>query len=187
MQMNNDCAARLTIRGLLGYGFYARLVNLITALIAAVLVVGFSTAAAQAESSMRVLVLGDSLTAGYGLDEKDALTSQLQAALQAQGANVVIINGGVSGDTSAGGRARIDWLLASPVDAVMVELGANDGLRGLDPAQTRDNIDWILAYLKSKTANFVDRHAGPAEFGCGLWGGVQFDLSRSGAQIRCFV
>ncbi|MEG3616880.1 arylesterase [Magnetovibrio sp. PR-2] len=106
--------------------------------------------AGEAEKAKVVLALGDSLTAGYGLDQKDAFPVQLQAALQADGHNVVVINGGVSGDTSAGGRSRLEWLLATPVDGVIVELGANDGLRGLDPAQTRENLDWIVATLKTR-------------------------------------
>ena len=107
-------------------------------------------AQAQASDPKIVLALGDSLTAGYGLPQPDAFPVQLQAALNAAGENVTVVNGGVSGDTSAGGRARLEWLLLSPVDAVIVELGANDGLRGLDPGQTRSNIEWILAALKKR-------------------------------------
>ncbi|MCW8916391.1 MAG: arylesterase [Magnetovibrio sp.] len=95
-----------------------------------------------------ILALGDSLTAGYGLAQSDAFPVQLQAVLQQAGHNIEVINGGVSGDTSAGGRSRLEWLLANPVDAVIVELGANDGLRGLDPAETRANLDWIVGTLK---------------------------------------
>jgi len=75
---------------------------------------------------------------------------QLHAALVELGVNVTVVNAGVSGDTSAGGRSRLQWLLSNPVDAVIVELGANDGLRGLDPAQTRDNLDSIMATLKKR-------------------------------------
>ena len=101
---------------------------------------------------IRILALGDSLVAGWGLAENDAFPAQLRRALAAEGLAVEIIDGGVSGDTSAGGRARLAWLLAADApdagpDAVIVELGANDGLRGLDPAETRSNLDAILTEL----------------------------------------
>ena len=99
-------------------------------------------------AELTVLALGDSLTAGYGLDKGLSFPDQLGHALDEIGANAAIINGGVSGDTSAGGRARLGWLLSPRPDAVIIELGANDGLRGLDPAQTRANLDAILARLK---------------------------------------
>ena len=129
-----------------GYGLNALLVNVM----ATVLVLAALMNTARANDAKTILALGDSLTAGYGLDQGQAFPVQLQAALIAAGENVTVINGGVSCDTSAGGRSRLDWLLARPVDGVIVELGANDGLRGLDPAQTRENIDWILATLKAR-------------------------------------
>lgn len=102
-------------------------------------------------AGLEVLALGDSLTAGYGLDKGLSFPDQLSRALSEIGTNASIINGGVSGDTSAGGRARLGWLLnpqpGPRPDAVIVELGANDGLRGLDPAETRANLDAILARL----------------------------------------
>lgn len=105
---------------------------------------------ARAGDPLVVLALGDSLTAGYGLPQPDAFPVQLEAQLRSLGQDVTVVNGGVSGDTSAGGRSRLDWLLASPVDAVIVELGANDGLRGVDPFETRANLDWILSRLLEK-------------------------------------
>lgn len=93
---------------------------------------------------IKILALGDSLTAGYGLAKADGFTEQLQAALRGEGRAVLVINAGVSGDTSAGGRARLDWALADKPDAVILELGANDGLRGIDPSVTRRNLDAIL-------------------------------------------
>jgi len=128
------------------YGPMLRLVNVLLVCAA------FSMLAMRAHASdpKIVLALGDSLTAGYGLAQPDAFPVQLQAALVDLGANVTVVNAGVSGDTSAGGRSRLQWLLSNPVDAVIVELGANDGLRGLDPAQTRDNLDWIMATLKKR-------------------------------------
>ncbi len=102
------------------------------------------------EDKIRILALGDSLTAGYGLSQSDSLPTQLQIALQAHGYQLQIINGGVSGDTSAGGLARLDWALADNPDLVIVALGANDGLRGLDPAATRTNLAAILEKLRSR-------------------------------------
>jgi acyl-CoA thioesterase-1 len=95
----------------------------------------------------RILALGDSLTAGYGLAQGDGFTDQLQYALQDAGYDAVVINAGVSGDTTAGGLARLDWALADAPDMVIVELGANDALRGLDPAVARANLDAILGQL----------------------------------------
>jgi acyl-CoA thioesterase-1 len=99
---------------------------------------------AQAET-VTIAALGDSLTAGYGLRNGDGFVPQLQAWLDGQGADAVLINAGVSGDTTAGGLARTDWTLTPDVDAVMIALGGNDYLRGLDPAVSRANLDGILA------------------------------------------
>ncbi len=100
-----------------------------------------------------VLAFGDSLTAGYGLKPGDAFPAQLQAALKKNGIQARVHNGGVSGDTSAAGKARLGWVIASlktKPDLVILELGANDMLRGLKPAQTRTNLDAILADLKRR-------------------------------------
>lgn len=88
--------------------------------------------------------MGDSLTAGYGLPEGDGFVPQLQTWLAAKGSDATLINAGVSGDTSAGGLARLDWSLTPDTDALIVALGGNDLLRGLDPAVTRANLDAIL-------------------------------------------
>jgi acyl-CoA thioesterase-1 len=101
----------------------------------------------RADPPVKLLVVGDSLTAGYGLPSEESFTAQLQAALKADGLNVTVVNAGVSGDTSAGGLARLDWLLADKPDFALVELGANDGLRGLDPQVTYDNLDAVLTRL----------------------------------------
>ena len=93
---------------------------------------------------IRLLVLGDSLTAGYGLPRDDGFQAVLAAALRARGMDVTIVDGAVSGDTSAGGLARLDWVLAGGADAAIVELGANDGLRGLDPKEMERNLTAIL-------------------------------------------
>ena len=99
---------------------------------------------------VKILALGDSLTAGYGLPEADAFTTRLQKSLKDKGYDVQVINAGVSGDTTAGGRARLDWALGDQPQVAVVELGANDGLRGLDPASTRENLDAILTALKER-------------------------------------
>lgn len=102
-----------------------------------------------------ILALGDSLTAGYGLPAEDSFPSQLEAALARRGIAARVVNGGVSGDTSAGGLSRLDWLLADRPDLVIVELGANDGLRGIDPQVTRRNLDAIVARIKETGAGIV--------------------------------
>jgi acyl-CoA thioesterase-1 len=98
----------------------------------------------------RLLVLGDSLSAGYGLPHEQGFEVQLQQALRAHGRDVTIIDGAVSGDTSAGGRARLDWALGDGADAAIVELGANDGLRGLDPKDMEANLTAVLDALAAK-------------------------------------
>jgi acyl-CoA thioesterase-1 len=95
----------------------------------------------------KILAFGDSLTAGYGLTEAEGFTGQLEAALQASGVEAEVINGGVSGDTTAGGLARLDWALADKPDLAILELGSNDALRGLDPAQAEANLDQMLQKL----------------------------------------
>ena len=99
---------------------------------------------------VRILVLGDSLAAGYGLAQPDGFQAQMQAALRARGHDVQLVDAAVSGDTTAGGRARLDWALADGADAALVELGGNDGLRGLDPANTAANLAAILDTLAAR-------------------------------------
>jgi acyl-CoA thioesterase-1 len=106
-------------------------------------------ASPAAAAPSRVLFFGDSLAAGFGLAPDEALPVRLEARLRAEGVAVRVINGGVSGDTTADGLARLDWAMADHPDAVLVELGANDALRGLDPALTYANLDRILAKLKA--------------------------------------
>ncbi len=106
-------------------------------------------AGAAPPAPVRILALGDSLTAGYGLAEADAFPAQLEAALIRRGRAVRVLNGGVSGDTAAGGRARLAWLLRDAPDLAIVALGANDALRGLDPAQLEANLGAILAELRA--------------------------------------
>jgi len=104
---------------------------------------------------VRLLVLGDSLTAGYGLPHEDGFQARLSSALKAHGEDVTLIDGAVSGDTSAGGLARLDWVLGNGADAAIVELGANDGLRGLDPAEMERNLTAILERLAAKHVNVL--------------------------------
>lgn len=103
-----------------------------------------------AAAPLRLLVLGDSLAAGYGLAASDGFQARLLAGLRARGLDVVLVDGAVSGDTTAGGRARLDWVLAAPVDAALVELGGNDGLRGIDPRDTEANLAAILDTLAAR-------------------------------------
>ncbi|MBT6608023.1 MAG: arylesterase [Rhodospirillaceae bacterium] len=123
-----------------GYGLYVVLVNVWLA-------IGQPIWAADPPV---ILALGDSLTAGFGLVQPDSFTVQLEAALAKAGTVAKIKNAGVSGDTSAGGRARLAWALAEKPDAVMIELGANDGLRGLNPKRTEANLDAIIAMAKAQ-------------------------------------
>ena len=99
---------------------------------------------------LTLVALGDSLTAGYGLPQGDGFVPQLQAFLTAQGQDVTVSNAGVSGDTTAGGLARLDWSLTPDTDALIVNLGGNDLLRGLDPAFSAANLDHILATARAR-------------------------------------
>jgi acyl-CoA thioesterase-1 len=96
------------------------------------------------------VVLGDSLSAGFGLAAQDALPAKLERALKARGIAVEIANAGVSGDTASGGLARLDWSVPDGTDAVILELGANDALRGGDPKATRAALDTIIRRLKER-------------------------------------
>lgn len=117
------------------------LCNVTFALILAMSV--FMTGIARGEG-LTLVALGDSLTAGYGLPMEDGLVPQLQGWLQGQGVQVTVVNAGVSGDTTAGALARADWTLTPDVDAVMLIIGGNDLLRGIDPAASRAAIEGIL-------------------------------------------
>ncbi|HIF76171.1 MAG TPA: arylesterase [Sulfitobacter sp.] len=123
--------------------------------------------AAQAEEVV-IAALGDSLTQGYGLPAEEGFVPQLQAWLDAEGVEAKIVNAGVSGDTTAGGRARVDWTLTPEVDAMIVTLGGNDMLRGLDPAQARGNIDDILAAAKrAEVEVLLVGMSAPGNYGAG--------------------
>ena len=108
------------------------------------------TATGAAAAPLTILALGDSLTAGLGLGPADVFPAKLEAVLKASGHDVKVINAGVSGDTAADGAARLDWALGEPVNAVIVELGANDALRGLPVAQAEQALDQLLTALEQK-------------------------------------
>ncbi len=134
-----------------GYGGLRLKVNLMLA----AFLLAFGLGAARAESVMpedrvRIIAIGTSLTQGYNVPPGEDFCAVLERALMARGFNAEIVNAGVSGDTSAGGLARLDWALEGHVDGVMVELGANDALRGLSPAQTQANLTAILDNLKAR-------------------------------------
>ena len=143
----------LARRGLFTLSLLALALLTLALLTVSLLTRSLPTAAAAAPaqpSAPRLLILGDSLSAGYGLPAADAFQAQLAAALARAGHPVRIIDGAVSGDTTAGGLARLDWVLAGGADAAIVELGGNDGLRGLDPANTEKNLSAILDKLAAR-------------------------------------
>lgn len=103
-----------------------------------------------AAEPLRIVAFGDSLTAGYGLAKKEGFPAKLELALRAKGHDVEVIDAGVSGDTASGGLARLDWSVPDKTDAVLLELGANDALRAIDPSETRKALDDILSRLKKR-------------------------------------
>jgi len=102
-----------------------------------------------------ILDFGDSLTAGYGLAPDQAFPARLEASLHRQGIEARVVNGGVSGDTTAGGLARLDWALADKPDLVILALGANDALRGIDPATVRVNLDKMIQKVEARGAKML--------------------------------
>jgi acyl-CoA thioesterase-1 len=133
-----------------------------------VLTLGLSLAAALPAAERLLLCLGDSLTAGYGLDEAQAYPALLQRSLQPQWR---VVNAGVSGDTTADGLKRLDWVLRSRPDAVFVALGANDGLRGLDPKQTEANLTALIQKIQASGAQaYLAGLALPTNLGAGYRG-----------------
>jgi acyl-CoA thioesterase-1 len=143
-----------------GYGRFAAAVNsllpklLLAPLLASVLAVTAHAQTAPPTSEpqptvpIKLAILGDSLAAGYGVKPEQSIPAKLEAALKAEGRNVTVMNQGVSGDTTAGGLERLDWMLGDKPDIVLIELGANDALRGLDPAEAERNLDAIIVKLK---------------------------------------
>ncbi len=109
----------------------------------------------EKEYSKTILAFGDSITAGYGLDIEDSYPSQLQDVLNEQEYDYEVINAGLSGDTTAGGLSRIDWSLSEGADIVIVTLGGNDALRGIDPENTRENLDEIFQKVTDSGAELI--------------------------------
>lgn len=136
------------------YGLRAWIVNLTAGV--GLALGGLMGADAMAQERPKLVVLGDSLTAGYGLPQEQAFPVRLEAWLKQNGADVQVINAGVSGDTSAGGLARLDWAIgAPPAPYAIVALGANDGLRGLPPSALEQNIDRIVERLKARNVKLL--------------------------------
>jgi acyl-CoA thioesterase I len=109
-----------------------------------------NSAAANNETPLQIVGFGDSLMAGYELPGSDGFTAVLQSALQAKGFNTIVANAGVSGDTTSGGLERLDWSVPDGTKLVILELGANDALRGISPKITRDNLDQMITRLKER-------------------------------------
>jgi len=109
-----------------------------------------TTAAPQDSTFQNILFFGDSITAGYGIDKEDAFPALIQKKIDSLGWNYHVINGGLSGETSAGGLRRIDWMMQKKVDVMVLELGGNDGLRGINPAETRKNLIQIIEKARKK-------------------------------------
>ncbi len=105
--------------------------------------------------TVQIVDIGDSLTAGHGLPANEAFPAQLQARLRRDGLDVRVVNAGVSGDTTAGGLARLDWVLADKPDLVILALGANDALRGIDPATVRANLAAMIAKIQASGAKLL--------------------------------
>jgi acyl-CoA thioesterase-1 len=119
------------------------------------LVAATGAMAAPAGQAVRIVVFGDSLVAGFQLKASDAFPAQLERALKARGHAVDVINAGVSGDTTAAGLDRLRWSIPEKTDAVILELGANDALRGLDPGKAKANLDKIITALKASGAEVL--------------------------------
>lgn len=115
----------------------------------------FGLAGSVSAGEVTVMALGDSLTQGYGLAQGDGFVPQLEGWLRSQGAEVRVLNAGVSGDTTAGGLARVAWSLTPEVDAMIVALGGNDMLRGIDPGSAKDNLAGILEVAQSQDVDVL--------------------------------
>ena len=123
--------------------------------IMALLIMLAAANAPAATKTPEILVFGDSLTAGFGLPPEASFPARLEAKMHADGIEVRVVNAGVSGDTTAGGLARLDWALADKPDLLIVELGANDALRGIDPATVRANLDAIIVKIQASGAKLL--------------------------------
>ncbi len=108
------------------------------------LVITGTTVSASDDDSVRILIFGDSITAGFGLDTEEAFPFLVEQQLREEGFEVDVVNAGLSGETSAGGVRRVDWVMRNPPDIFVLELGGNDGLRGIDPDVTKANLQQII-------------------------------------------
>ena len=132
-----------------------RTVKVFAAAVCVALVLLASLAPAAAARAPRILAFGDSLTAGFGLPPDQGFPAQLERRLRADGIEARVVNAGVSGDTTAGGLARLDWALAEKPEIVILEFGANDALRGIDPAVVRANLEAMIAKIKARGAKLL--------------------------------
>ncbi len=153
-------AMRLRARFDIKWRSLASMTMVVAISIAATLAAVGGTAAVAAETArdeapVRIVAFGDSLTAGFQLAPSEAFPVQLEKALRERGHKVVVTNAGVSGDTTAAGLARFDWAIPDDTEAVILELGANDGLRGVPPEAARANLDKILSRLESKNIDIL--------------------------------
>ena len=149
------------------YGLIYRFCNALALILFCTMVQAGAQFEALAENPSKIVVaFGDSLTQGYGLPAESGFVPQLDAWLAGQGSQVRMINAGVSGDTTAGGLARLDWTLVEPVDLVIVNLGSNDMLRGLDPGLVNENLNQILEKLEAQSiTTLLVGHLGPLNYG----------------------
>ena len=149
------------------YGLIYRFCNALALILFCTMVQAGGQSEAPAENPSKIVVaFGDSLTQGYGLPAESGFVPQLDAWLAGQGSQVRMINAGVSGDTTAGGLARLDWTLVEPVDLVIVNLGSNDMLRGLDLGLAHDNLKKILETLEvRRIKTLLVGHVAPLNYG----------------------
>jgi len=127
----------------------------IAQLFLSLVLVAFTNTSHAVAKPVNIVAFGDSLTAGLGVDQDQAYPAKLEVALKARGFDVVVTNAGVSGETTKGGLARLDWVIGDDVDIVIVELGANDALRGIDPAETDKNLNAIVEKLVARGKKVV--------------------------------
>ena len=116
----------------------------------AIFLCGLTLSANAFAQEKQILIFGDSITAGFGLEEQNAFPAFIQQKIDTLGMKYNVVNAGLSGETSAGGLRRIDWVLQQPVDIFVLELGGNDGLRGIDPDNTKQNLQGIIGKVEEK-------------------------------------
>ena len=132
------------------YGFISSRYNKLIGILLVLLFLFPDSSSSQQLDNQKILIMGDSLIQGFGLAQKDGFVNQLERHLIDQGMNIQLVNGGVSGDTTAGGLARLEWSLTDDIGGVMISLGANDMLRGLPPGNAKKNLAQIVQKLKER-------------------------------------